>query len=551
MRRDYLLIIILALLFFFPFLGGIHLFDQEELNVAESAREMLLTGEWMYPQIDFQPFWDNPPMFVWAEAISMQIFGVNEFAARFPNAICGLVTLLLVYRIGYRLHDRIFGWLWVLAWAGSFLPHFYFRSGIIDPWFNLLIFGALYGFIEFRWQFLTNRCSSSAWIRYRYLIFGAGLLGMALLTKGLMAFLIVVLVLLLYWARYRFNGKGYLKHLLVLSGGAILMAFSWLLLEMWRLGPEYARQFLIHQLDVLNPSVSTKGGFFGYHALVLLLGCFPVSAFALSNLWGDGQSEDEMLESEPLAACKRSDLVTWMQLLFWAAFALYLFVPSTTVHFSSLSYFPLTYLGAVTIWRAIHWNIHPRAVAWLLPVIGILLGTFVMSMPWLGQHTEVLENWFEHYPFALAALKADVHWQYWQGLPGLILVASSVAGVFFWLKNRAWLAAQTVFAGGAVFAALFSVSIICNLEGYAQRAAIEFYEAKYGEACHIKPVGFTTYAHLFYTGKVQTKSATKTYFVARLPDLGDLPQRAGCRELYRKNGFVFFELTATAPEQDK
>ena len=153
MRRDYLLITGLAILFFFSFLGGQHLFDRDEIYVAERAREMLLTGEWIEPQLGFRPSWESPPMFAWAQAVSMFMLGVNEFAARFPNAVCGLITLLLVYRIGSRLHDRMFGWLWVLAWLGSFLPFIYFRTGTVDPWFSLLVFAGIYGFIEFRCNF--------------------------------------------------------------------------------------------------------------------------------------------------------------------------------------------------------------------------------------------------------------------------------------------------------------------------------------------------------------------------------------------------------------
>ena len=34
-----------ALILFIPFLGGVHLFDWDEINFAESAREMILTGD--------------------------------------------------------------------------------------------------------------------------------------------------------------------------------------------------------------------------------------------------------------------------------------------------------------------------------------------------------------------------------------------------------------------------------------------------------------------------------------------------------------------------
>ncbi|HRI59125.1 MAG TPA: phospholipid carrier-dependent glycosyltransferase [Saprospiraceae bacterium] len=529
------------MLFFFPFLGGVHLFDRDEINFAECAREMLLTGDWVRPQIDFQPFFEKPPLFFWAQALSMQVFGVNEFAARFPNAVCGLVTLLLVYRIGFRLHDRMFAWLWVLAWLGSFLPHFYFRSGMIDPWFNLFIFCGLYGFIEFRWQFLTKQTHRTFWQKYRYLLAGGGILGLAVMTKGPTAYLIVMLVLGLYWARYRFKGRGYLKHLAVFSAATWLVAFAWFGSEIALHGADFARQFAAYQIRLFSTPDAGHGGFFGYHAVVLLLGCFPVSVFALSNLWGDRQSEDELIESDTLASCQRSDLTTWMQLLFWTSIVLFSIVQTNIVHYASLCYFPLTYLGSVTIWRAIRWEMRPKLIPFLLPAVGIVVAGSVLILPWLGQHPEHLRGLFAGDLFAIEALHADVEWALWQGLPGLMLIVAIFSGLYFWLKKRTWLAAQIIFGGGAVFAKMTMLFIACNIEGHTQRAAIEFYKSKRGEACIIQPVGFKTYAHLFYACKQPDTPVDKTYLISKINDADSLLQTPGCRELYRRNGFVFFE----------
>jgi hypothetical protein len=72
----------------------------------------------------------------------------------------------------------------------------------------------------------------------------------------------------------------------------------------------------------------------------------------------------------------------------------------------------------------------------------------------------------------------------------------------------------------------------------------------------VRPVGFKSYAHLFYTNKPDPGVDTtiddystmafgdpgKTAcFVAKINNLGDLPNLQGCHEVYRKNGFVFFE----------
>jgi len=70
----------------------------------------------------------------------MHAFGINEFSARLVNAVCGMLTLLIVYLIGFKIFDATMGLLWAIAFLGSFLPHFFFKSGIIDPVFNLFIF---------------------------------------------------------------------------------------------------------------------------------------------------------------------------------------------------------------------------------------------------------------------------------------------------------------------------------------------------------------------------------------------------------------------------
>jgi len=96
----YWAITLIALLLYVPFLGGVHLFDWDEINFAEAAREMVLSGNYSQVQIDFQPFWEKPPLFLWMQALSMKLFGINEYAARFPNALCGFATLLFLFHIG-------------------------------------------------------------------------------------------------------------------------------------------------------------------------------------------------------------------------------------------------------------------------------------------------------------------------------------------------------------------------------------------------------------------------------------------------------------------
>ncbi len=197
-----LLVVCTGLFFFVPFLGAAHLFDWDEINFAEAAREMLVSHNVLQVQINFHPFWEKPPLFFWFQALSMSVFGVNEFAARFVNAVCGILTLLAVYRIGSRVFDRKFGLLWAGAFLGSFLPHLFFKSGIIDPVFNLFIFLGIY-FVY------RGEKTDGHRLRPALLALAGAFLGCAALTKGPVGILVPVLCALVYWALRRF--KSYLS----------------------------------------------------------------------------------------------------------------------------------------------------------------------------------------------------------------------------------------------------------------------------------------------------------------------------------------------------
>lgn len=72
-------IIVAALLLFVPFLGAVHLFDWDEINFAECAREMLSSGNYLSLQMNYQPFWEKPPLFIWMSPINMNK-GNNKWA---------------------------------------------------------------------------------------------------------------------------------------------------------------------------------------------------------------------------------------------------------------------------------------------------------------------------------------------------------------------------------------------------------------------------------------------------------------------------------------
>ncbi|MFO1398220.1 MAG: glycosyltransferase family 39 protein [Burkholderiales bacterium] len=88
-------------------LGAYPLLDPSESRYAEIARKMLESGDWLTPQFAYGvPFWGKPPLSFWLTALSMQVFGVNEFAARLPSLLLVVATGLVVWRMAARRAGR-------------------------------------------------------------------------------------------------------------------------------------------------------------------------------------------------------------------------------------------------------------------------------------------------------------------------------------------------------------------------------------------------------------------------------------------------------------
>ena len=88
-----IVLVALAALATVPCLGSTTFFDRDEGYYAECAREMALRGDPFVPTFSGKPWMEKPPLTYWAMAVSMKLLGFNEFAARLPSALAGLLAL--------------------------------------------------------------------------------------------------------------------------------------------------------------------------------------------------------------------------------------------------------------------------------------------------------------------------------------------------------------------------------------------------------------------------------------------------------------------------
>jgi 4-amino-4-deoxy-L-arabinose transferase-like glycosyltransferase len=538
--RNYLLIALAAALLFIPGLGLVHLFDWDEINFAESAREMINTGDYFRVQINYEPFWEKPPFFIWLQALSMKAFGVNEFAARLPNAIVGIVTLLVLYGLGKKHYDKQFGLIWCLIYVGSFLPHVYFKSGIIDPTFNLFIFLGIYHLA------LASAHKEDDHSRFssKHFIYSGAFIGLGVLTKGPVALLVTILCGLVYIIIRRSFKPLTIKNLLLFAIPFTLICFAWFGLETIRNGGWFLVTFIQYQIRLFTTQDAGHGGPFIYHFIVLLLGCFPASVIFLKSL-GKDESENTTHQS----------LRFWMIVLFWVVLILFSIVKTKIIHYSSLCYFPLTFLVAYYLYQLQHQKKEfSRLFSILIGVIGSIFSlAFILCPVFIHYKAQVIPYIKDQ--FAVANLAAEVNWSGWEAGIGVFYFIIILISLFLIVKRKKYIHSFIVlFIGTAITLQLFMYIIVPKIERYSQGAAVDFFSTLQGKDCYVEVVDYKSYAHLFYTQKpVGLRKESRdlnwlfngpidkpVYFVTKINRGAHIKTLPHIKLIGEKNGFTFY-----------
>jgi 4-amino-4-deoxy-L-arabinose transferase-like glycosyltransferase len=78
-------------------LGKSSIMDANEAFYAETPREMMDTGLYISPLFNYHWRTEKPPLTYYAILISYKLFGINEFAVRFPGALAAIGVLLFSY----------------------------------------------------------------------------------------------------------------------------------------------------------------------------------------------------------------------------------------------------------------------------------------------------------------------------------------------------------------------------------------------------------------------------------------------------------------------
>lgn len=209
--------------------------DDVDAVQAQIARNMITSGDWVTARLDGVVYLEKAPLVYWAIALSYQIFGPYDWAARLPIALSAMALCCLVAAFGIWAFGRKAGFYAGLCMATCVGLFLFTRILIPDVMLTLTVALAM-------WAFLRALDEEEPHPRFWAFVFAANL-GLGLLLKSLIAVVFPLSAAFLYLG---FTGqllsREVWRRLHVFSGAAIilLIAAPWHVLATLRNPPYFA-----------------------------------------------------------------------------------------------------------------------------------------------------------------------------------------------------------------------------------------------------------------------------------------------------------------------
>ncbi|MBA4491729.1 glycosyltransferase family 39 protein [Paracoccus sp. S1E-3] len=295
--------------------------DTTEARYAEIARKMVETGNWLTPQFDYGvPFWGKPPLHTWLSAAGMQLFGVNEAAARLPILLTALAVLALVWLWMRDLVGRNSALVATVALA---ITAMFFGASAFVMTDMPMVLGTTLVMVGF-WNAVHGAANSRTW-GYAMVVG----LAIGLLAKGPVATILCGIPVLL-WLVLTWNWR-LLKRLPWLGGAALLLVLvvPWYtvaeiatpgFLRYFLIG-EHVQRFLVPgwQGDLYGTGHAQPKGMIWIWWLIAALPWSVVPLLLLSRV-------------RSTFGAFRGDRAGWrLYLLLWALSPLLLFTPASNI----------------------------------------------------------------------------------------------------------------------------------------------------------------------------------------------------------------------------
>lgn len=242
-----------------------------EAFYAEAVREMFENKNFLDIYYNYEPRFNKPPMTYWAVALSVFLFGLNEFAVRLPIVLMAVGSGVFTYQIARLLYDNktaVYSF-FVFAMAFQFVINSRYASPEVPLtfFFTLTMYLFLKGYKENKQMFI-------------YLSYVS--LGLTVLTKGFPYYIVaggvVGLFLLL---ESGFNIREFIKKLIYIKlpvglPVSVVIGMSWVVYMHVKFGQQF---WDVYSAETIKRAVGESGKWTDvfFYPVVILWGFLPYS----------------------------------------------------------------------------------------------------------------------------------------------------------------------------------------------------------------------------------------------------------------------------------
>lgn len=268
-------IVIVTYFLYFHNLGNYKLLDVDETRYVDMSRCMRETGDYMTLFLNGTYFFEKPPLYFWLENLSFTIFNaVNEFTARVPGCVEGILTALVLFFTTKKFTKNT---KWAILSALILLCSAEFlilsKTAILDILLGSMVtISVLCGFMTFNAE---EKKKKFYWWGF-YLFSALGVLG-----KGIPAIAVpfgIMFIAGLYTKKF----KEYFKPQYILIGAAIFFAvvIPWHKLMLNMYDPLFFDEYIMkhHIARFLGSDIIHRERPFLYYVPVILWGTIPFVA---------------------------------------------------------------------------------------------------------------------------------------------------------------------------------------------------------------------------------------------------------------------------------
>ncbi len=281
-QRIYWLLAALLVFVWLATLAARPLFNPDEGRYAEIPREILESGDWVIPHLDGLAYIEKPPLQYWATALTYRVLGPSALSARLYCALTALGTLWVTGLAARRLWGFEAGWRAAAVLSGMLLFVVLGQLLTLDMSLTFYMTLSLAAFL------LAQKAARPR----RWMLLAWAAVACGVLTKGLVAAAVPVLVLMLYSGYSRDFSPWRRLHAQYGLPIFLTVTVPWHWLAARRL-PDFLQFFFVHEhvSRYLTPSADRQQPWWFFGA-IYLAGSMPWTLSALRVLaagWRRGQ----------------------------------------------------------------------------------------------------------------------------------------------------------------------------------------------------------------------------------------------------------------------